>query len=390
MIRDRAIIFLAVGQTLVWASTFYSFPALLLRWETAFGWARSELTGAVTLAVFVSAATALLAGRLIDRSLGAKMMALCTFGAGLCVGFLSMVSELWQFYFLWAVIGAMNGCCLYEPCFALVTKARGAEAKRGIITITLIAGFAGTLSFPLAHTLSDLFGWEAAVLAFAFISSVIAAPLMYLGASEVENNPVPRQKPELTSETTNSFYGSYRFWFLGIGFALGAVLHGVTLHHLLPIMKDRGATADVAVLAASLIGPMQVAGRLFMAAFEKHTSLRLIAISCFTAMALSSITLLFAGSSTGFIAAFVICFGGAYGVVSIIRPLIARQILGEENFGAKSGGLASLYLIGGASAPYLGSLVWGAGGYDLVLTCLVGLALIGLSLYLLAQKNIAT
>jgi len=386
--KDRSVLFLAVAQMLIWAATFYSFPAMLLRWEEAFGWGRGEITGAITLAVMISAATSLIAGRLIDRGNGAIMMASCALMGGIAIGLLSLVDELWQFYALWAFIGAMNGCCLYEPCFALVTRARGIDAKQGIILITLIAGFAGTLSFPLAHTMSDLFGWQSAVITYSIIASCIAAPLMYLGASEIENNPTSVFRHEIKRKPSVSVYRNNRFWFLGIGFSFGAVLHGVTLHHLLPIMQDRGASGDTAVLAASFIGPMQVAGRLVMLAFEKHVSLRLITICCFSAMGMSSLTLYLAGASPGFIAAFVIFFGGAYGVVSIIRPLIAREILGEEHFGKKSGGLAALYLFGGAVAPYLGSVVWNFGGYDLVLLSLVALAAAGLLLYLVAQRNL--
>jgi hypothetical protein len=83
--------------------------------------------------------------------------------------------------------------------------------------------------------------------------------------------------------------------------------------------------------------------------------------------------------------AFVILFGGSYGVVSIVRPGIARSLLGERQFGAKSGALALVYLMGAASAPFLGSLVWGLGGYRLVLPGLVVLAGIGLLLYNLAH-----
>jgi MFS family permease len=83
---------------------------------------------------------------------------------------------------------------------------------------------------------------------------------------------------------------------------------------------------------------------------------------------------------------FVILFGGGYGVVSIIRPVIARDILGQQNFGAKSGALALLYLAGSASAPFLGSLIWQLGGYELVLPSLIVMAAIGLILYLLSNK----
>lgn len=386
--KDRAIVHLALAQTLIWAATFYSFPALLLRWENSFGWDRSELTGAVTLAILISACSSLFAGKLIDQGKGAIMMAACTFGGGTAVGLLALVAELWQFYLLWAFIGIMNGCCLYEPCFALITRARGADAKSGIILVTLIAGFAGTLSFPLAHHVSNHFGWQSAVMVYSAIAIFVATPLMYSGAYQVENNRTTKFVTTGQSAKRLSIIGNYRFWLLAIGFSLGAVIHGVTLHHLLPILEVRKFSPEHAVLAAALIGPMQVVGRLVIFSVERHVSLQFIAISCFSAMGLASITLLFTSGGVGLLIGFVVCFGSAYGVVSIIRPLIAREILGEQDFGMKAGGLAAIYLIGGASAPFLGSLVWEIGGYDLVLKGLVGLAVVGLTLYLISHAGI--
>ena len=65
---------------------------------------------------------------------------------------------------------------------------------------------------------------------------------------------------------------------------------------------------------------------------------------------------------------------------------VSQYIVGGDNFGAKFGAMALLYLVGSASAPYLGSLIWGIGGYDLVLPVLIGLALIGLGFYLGAHR----
>jgi hypothetical protein len=75
VLRASAVWQLAIAQTIVWAGLFYSFPALILRWETEFGWSKTELTGAVTLAIGLSAVFSPLAGRLIDRGLGARVLA---------------------------------------------------------------------------------------------------------------------------------------------------------------------------------------------------------------------------------------------------------------------------------------------------------------------------
>jgi predicted MFS family arabinose efflux permease len=166
------------------------------------------------------------------------------------------------------------------------------------------------------------------------------------------------------------------------------VLQGVTLHHLLPILNERQIHPEVAVFAIAFIGPMQVAGRLTMMAAESRVSIHGIAISCFVLMGLSIALLIGAGATPVLLIAFVILFGGSYGVVSIIRPVIARDLLGERQFGAKSGALALVYLVGSASAPFLGSLVWNRGGYELVLPGLILLAVLGLGFYMLAQRMV--
>ena len=387
--KDRPILLLALAQTLIWACIYYSFPALLLYWESSLGWSRADLTGAVTLAIFVSAFCSPLYGRLIDNGNGAMMMTGASLLGGLCMMALALVSELWQFYLLWALLGVCMSGALYEPCFALITRARGADAKRSIVFVTLVAGFAGTVSFPVAHSLAQAFGWRSVVLCFGLTAIFVVAPLMWLGAGAVEKAGARRhwENPQL-SAPERSHLAAPEFWLLAIGFAAIAVVQGVTLHHLLPILDERDMHPDVAVMAISFIGPMQVAGRLTMIVAERRVSIHGIALTCFVLIACSILLLINVGLSPALLIGFVVLFGGAYGVVSIIRPVIARNLLGERQFGAKSGALALVYLVGSASAPFLGALVWGRGGYGLVLPGLIGLSIFGLVLYLFAHRRV--
>ena len=385
--KDRPILLLAVAQTLIWACIYYSFPALLLHWEAELGWSRAELTGAITLAVFVSAFCSPLYGRLIDAGKGALMMTAAAALGGVCMLLLTQVEYRWQFYAIWALIGLCMSGALYEPCFALITRARGARARRSITFVTLVAGFAGTVSFPVAHGLAGEFGWRGAAMFFGFTAIFIVAPIMWSGANGVEQGGAHRhlESPPLAA-SRRAFLRSPVFWCLALGFGFIAVTHGIALHHLLPILDERRIHPEVAVLAISFIGPMQVAGRLAMMAAERHVSSHGIAVACFMLIGTSILLLIGAGVTPIMLVGFVILFGGAYGVVSIIRPVIARDLLGENYFGAKSGALALVYLAGSASAPYLGSLGWGIGGYGLVLPGLILLACIGLGLYLAAQR----
>ncbi len=387
MIKDRAILFLAIAQTLVWAALYYLFPALLLRWEESLGWSKADLTAAVTLAIFVSAMVAPLAGRLIDAGRGALMMASSTFLGGLCLIWLSQVTQLIEFYLVWGLIGVMMAGCLYEPCFALITRARGVNAKQAIILVTLVAGFASTICFPSIYALSEAFGWKSAVQIFAIVLIFIATPLMWLGARAVEQDGKAKEIHHADDGVhRHAFLKRSAFWFLALGFGLLALVHGVTIHHLFPILADRGVDSEVAVMAASFIGPMQVAGRLAMMAAERHVSFKRITSSCFVFVGIAILLLISTTGTPMLLVGFVVLFGAAHGVISIVRPVIAREILGGNNFGAKFGAMALLYLVGSASAPFIGSLVWGVGGYDLVLPMLIVLAAMGLGLYLVAHR----
>lgn len=386
MLKDRPILILSLTQTLVWAGLFYIFPASLLRWEIALGWSKTELTLAITIATLASALGAPVAGRIIDRAHGPAMMGAAPALAGLCVAALSQVTTLWQFYTLWLVIGIMLSGSLYDACFSLITHARGVQAKRGIVVITLVAGFAGTVSFPAVHYLSEAMGWRAATAMIGIFIAVVVAPLQWLGARAVQarRNPTP-PAPE-TPQMAKNFLRRPAFWLLGIGIGMLAIVHGATLQHLLPLLNERGLPAEFAVLIAALIGPMQVAGRVLMVATGRFLTHRDFMLIAFAIMAASIVVLLVSGDNRALLVGYVFLFGGAWGTVSILRPLITRDILGERNFGAKSGSLTLMFLSAAAASAYLGSLIWGLGGYRLMLSVLIVLAVAGALAYVAAHR----
>ncbi len=384
---DRAIILLALGQTIIWAGLFYLFPALILIWEADLGWSRVDLAGALTLCIFLSAISSPVTGRIIDLGKGPVMIVVCAAVGSISLFCLAWVEELIVFYLAWSIIGACLSGCLYDPCFALITRGLGHQAKRYIIRVTLIAGFAGTISFPCAHYLSDAIGWRITVQVFAVAILLFAIPVTLLGAQAIESRHVPSATTGTISIRYNpGYFTSPMFLCLGIGFSLIAMVHGVTLPHLLPILRDRNVEPGIAVLAASMIGPMQVVGRLAMMYVQKFMSNHLVGVCCFLLMAASILALVWTASWTGWVAVFVLLYGSSYGLICIVRPVITRDILGEERFGTKHGVLTMLYLYGAAAAPFLGALAWRVGGYPLVLDGLVILLLAGLVLYLSSYR----
>ncbi len=375
---------LAIAETLVWAGLYYLFPALLLHWEGDFGWARSDVTLAATCAILASALVAPRAGALIDRGHGRTLLTGSALLGAVMLVALTFVTTQAQFIAVWIMIGFSLGGCLYEPCFAHITHSRGVNAKAAITMITLIAGFAGTVSFPTANALAFLDGWRTAAMAFAGLIFLVAVPLFWYGAGLPGRATVPDGTPDTPQQRKTESQKALRtalrgpvFWLLAIGFATIALNHGIIVNHLLPILDESGVPTEKAVLAIALIGPMQVVGRLIMMAVEARMGMVRICGATFLFMALAGFVLLHAGAAVFMVFAFVALQGSGYGVTSITRPVVTAGLLGRTGFGAISGAMALPFVASTALAPTIGSLMWGWGGYDLVIMSLICVVLAG-------------
>ena len=296
---DRPIWYLAIAETLVWAGMFYIFPALIASWETSEGWDKTELAAAFTASLIISAIAAPAAGRLIDQGYGRLVLVGSAILGGLTIGALSFIQDIWVFMAAWLVLGVAMAGCLYEPCFAFVTRIRAASAKAAITRITLVAGFAGTVSFPTANFIAEAAGWRMSTTVFAGLILCIAVPLFWFATNEkMKDRSLDRSAERAASKAgLRSALRKPSFWLLTLAFMSISIGHGIIITHLLPLLAERGVAVTVAVLAASCIGPMQVAGRVAMI-LSNGTSTSVTAIS-FICMIVAGSALFLAGPAPG-------------------------------------------------------------------------------------------
>ena len=379
---------LAIAETIAWAGIFYLFPAMLMRWEAYFGWSRVELTFGFTGALIISAATGVFAGRLIDRGHGRILMTASAFTGGLLIAILPLLQHLWQFYLIWLLIGFTMAGCLYEPCFAFLTHVYYPKSKRPIIMVTLVAGFAGTLCFPLSSIISNNIDWQAAVWVFSVLVCGLAVPLFWYGASTTpaQKHSPPATRPTPLTAIVTPLLRSPIFWCLVVAFACFSLNHSMIISHILPLLDSQGVSANYAVIAASSIGVAQVLGRLVLITVERRLSMLLISMCSFIGLALASVNLAFAGTATIILCLFVCLQGGSAGIGSIAKPTVTADLLGSANFGAISAMVSIAHMLGFAFGPALSGLIWSVTDYDTVIKVTGTLALIGVFSLFIAQK----
>ena len=378
---------LGVGQTLLWAGTFYLFPALLAVWEAELGWSKSALSLGFTLSLGVSALASPLAGQLVDRGLGRWLLTGSALLAALLLVLLSRVDSLTGFYLVWIGIGLAMAGGLYEPCFAILVRAMGAGARGAITAVTLIAGFAGTISFPTANLLAEWSDWRFACLVLAALVGLVAAPLFWLTTRRFAVAAAPAladRRGGLGPALRNPV-----FWLVAATVLLIALAHGMMITHLLSMLSEWQVGPRYALLAASCIGPMQVVGRIALAVRGGGIS-GIAGTGLYLSGLAAGYALLWAAAwSVAWLVPFVLLYGAAWGVASILKPLAIHEMLGDREYARIAGALAAPFLAASAVGPIVGSLLWERGGYGLMIGTGVAMSLIALGCHLLAVRLLA-
>src|SRR5271163_3076364 len=171
-------IILALGttQTLAWASSYY-LPAILADpIARDLGVSSNWIFAAFSASLVISALLGPRIGRQIDLVGGRQVLSISnlTLAAGLALlGFTYSIPVLVT---AWLLLGIGMGLGLYDAAFGALGRIYGNAARGAITGITLIAGFASTVGWPLtAYGLAHI-GWRDTCLAWAAAHAVIGLP----------------------------------------------------------------------------------------------------------------------------------------------------------------------------------------------------------------------
>src|SRR6185312_9036857 len=82
--------------------------------------------------------------------------------------------------FAWLILGLGMGIGLYDTAFAALGRIYGLEARSSITGITLLAGFASTIGWPLTAWGASELGWRETCLIWAAAHIVLGLPLNLL------------------------------------------------------------------------------------------------------------------------------------------------------------------------------------------------------------------
>lgn len=381
------VVALAAGQLLSWAALFYGFTSFILPMRGAFGWSEPQMLGAFTLGLTLWGAGSYAAGAAVDAGRGRALMTLGAVLAGL--GFLvwSQVNNLTQLYLAWGLIGAAMAMLLYDPAFNIVTKRFPERYREAITALTLVGGFASTLSFPAVSWLISHRDWRFALATIGVILLGVVAPLHAWALRGAPKASVPAHARDAADDATlHEALRERAFWLLTATFTFYSFAAAAMWAHIMPAFASKGRNEAQALAVVVWFGPAQVAGRLAYLGFGRWVSARVLGLWVLAGLPVS-VAIFALADRTAALVVFALLFGVANGLVTIVRGSLVPDYFGREHVGRISGAMAGISLLARACAPLVTAwLLLAFGGYREMLLVLAVVGSAAVVAFALARK----
>ncbi len=380
----RVVAALGVTQIVHWGGLYYAFAVLMPAIEAETGWSRATLTGAFSASLLAQAAVSLIAGIAFDR-IGTRIC--MTFGsvmasAGLFLA--GQVDSITALYAVWIFNGVAAALTQYEAAFAAVAASFGTESRRGISVLTFAGGLASTIFWPLTALLLNQFGWRDSFTIIAILNlGCTALHALFLPG------PAHRQPVSVTPHSGFTLQQALRlrtFWLFAAAMTLNGFLFGGVSAHLVPALAEKNI-GGAALLLATLIGPMQVSGRVLEFTAGQRVSLRQVGVAALAAMPVAMLFLAL-GGSFWVLMVFVVFYGAGNGVITIVRGALPVELFGRAQYGTIAGAISTPFSIARAAGPVVLGAAWGMmGGYTYPLLMVAGCSLLSLLCFIAAMRS---
>ncbi len=375
---------LGVTQILGYGAIFYAFPLLAPFAAAEFEVSETRLYAVFSLGLFLGGIVASVAGPWLDRFGAPRMMAIGSACTAMLFTGLAFAPNVYIFSALVILLEALSFLVLYDAAFAALALGVPIGTRRAITRLTLIAGFASTLFWPLTGFLTESIGWRMTYLVFAALHLALALPLhLWLtrltqrSISARQADPAPLPAPDWPVVTGPRARPA--FWLLGASFALTGIVIAALGVHLVPSLLALGL-GQHAYLIGMLMGPAQVMVRLVDATAWRSYHPLTVALISGMAVAVAVVALQLAGQGMAFAIAFALIFGAGQGLASIVRGAVPLALFGPTGIGRRLGHLAALRNVTAAAAPFAFALGTERLGLPLTLQLSLAIAILGFAL----------
>jgi OFA family oxalate/formate antiporter-like MFS transporter len=363
----------------------------------AFGWSRTELSGAVSIGGILGALAAPALGSFLDRNGARAVLGLAVLLTGISTLMLSFTHSL-AFFYLFYCTARMSFAGPYDLGIYGSIVSWFVRRRTFATSIATLAQMTGLVAMPLiAHFAIDAGGWRGAWVAIgATVLLVGFLPTWLLHVRRPEDlgqrpdgeapaaHPAAQAGPSAAHghapEPAYSRREALRtpaFWLLALyTLLIYPVQSGISLHQA-PLLIERGLDPAVAAAAVSTFAALSALAGFGYGFWPRGVPLRFALALVGASLAASSVLMnTVHAASTAYVAAAL--FGLGIGGLLTVLPVAWAEYFGRESYGAIRGVALTIQVAAQAAGPVLsGALRDATGSYAASLWTLSALAFAG-------------
>jgi MFS family permease len=379
---------------------YFGMSAFFPSFEREFGWSRTAISGAFSLARIESGILGPIEGYFVDRVGPRRIMFI---GIVICVmGFfaLSLVNSLPMLYAA-LILGIVLGSSLgyHMPISLLIAKIFRERRSLAFGIFRMGPGISGPL-VPIVGWLISVWGWRTAAALSGVVLLIIGVPVAYAISriaqtheDEIEraaaNSPGGRSHhpSEYDPEFTLSEVLRLRsFWFLSASGALRhMVTEGVSVHFVI-LLVDRGWSTPGASTLLGLSTLIGAPARIGMGWLGDMVDKRLLNIGLLLTLAVS---VFFMGWSAepALFTSFMVGYSLAYGGLASLQEPIRADYFGTKAFATVQGVSRTVTTIGTFLGPVVAGFCYDVTkSYTIAFAVFAAVSLISTGLMFLAKR----
>lgn len=387
MTAAAAVWLLGLTQIVGYGTLYYGFAIIAPGVAAELDLTLSSVYGGFSLALLAGGLAAPYAGALMDRHGAARVMAAGSVAAAAALALLAAAPGPVGLAVGLLAVEVAGTLVLYDAAFAHLVQTAGGEARRRITHLTLIAGFASTLFWPLTSALDAALDWREVVWAFAAMNLLLCLPA-HLWLARAGIRPASGAAAQVGAEVDEvplpTALHRRAMVLVAVGFALAGFLLSAILAQMVPMLAALGVGPAVAV--GALFGPAQVLVRfvnLAAGAGRHPLTITIVAAGLMPAavLALAATAPELAGAVL-----FVVLLGFGSGLTSIVRGTLPLALFGRGSYGARLGRMASVRLLLTSVAPFAMAFLSDVAGMSAALLAMAGVGLLGLVAFIAVAR----
>ncbi|MFN7025161.1 MAG: arsenite efflux MFS transporter ArsK [Pseudorhizobium sp.] len=380
----RLIWALGLTQIIGYGTLYYSFSILAPAMAREFSISEDRLFGMLSVALLLGGLLAPKAGKWADRAGAGRLMVPGSLVAAISLLCAALSTNVIMFGASLIVMELASTFVLYSTAFAAIVQVGGSKAQRSIVHLTLIAGFASTIFWPVTATLHEYLGWREIYLLFAVLNGAVCLPIhRWVGRfnRELADTKPNRFIPEATTCPPPPSPGRNAIFLLMLaGFALEGFVLASVLVHMVPLMAALGL-GTAGLIVSTLFGPAQVASRLLNMIFGGKLSQTVLAVISAGLLATALCVLMTTNPWLPGLIMFAVLFGLGSGLASIVGGTLPLELFGKQGYGARLGWVTAARQFSSALAPFAFAILLKAWGANTAVTIVIAFGLAAVVLF---------